>query len=65
MGVMFDIKFVDYMQVINSRTGLSYRKDKEHRKRPQKEKSKCRNSSPSKKNRQYPCKSTNLLDLTV
>ena len=49
MGVMFDIKFIDYMQVINSRTGLSYRKDKERRKHPQKEKSKCCNSPPLKK----------------
>ena len=67
MGVMFDIKVLDYTQVINSRTDLSITKDKdkEQRKRRQKEKSNTGSSQIRKKDKKYPFKKLNLLDLTV
>ena len=66
MGVMFDIKTVDYTQVLNSRTDLSITKDKdkEQRKRRQK-KSNTGSNQISKKDKKYPFKKLNLLDLTV
>ena len=66
MGVMFDIKVLDYTQVLNSRTDLSITKgkDKEQRKRRQK-KSKTGSNQISKKDKKYPFKKLNLLDLTV
>ena len=66
MGVMFDIKTVDYTQVLNSRTDLSITKDKdkEQRKRRQK-KSNTGSNQISKKDNKYPFKKLNLLDLTV
>ena len=65
MGVMFDIKILDYTQVLNSRTDLSITKDKEQRKRRQKEKSNTGSNQKSKKDKKYPFKKLNLLDLTV
>jgi len=65
MGVMFDIKTLDYTQVLNSRTDLSITKDKEQRKRRQKEKSNAGSNQISKKDKKYPFKKLNLLDLTV
>ena len=67
MGVMFDIKILDYTQVLNSRTDLSITKDKdkEQRKRRQKEKSNTGSNQISKKDKKYPFKKLNLLDLTV
>ena len=67
MGVMFDIKILDYTQVLNSGTDLSIikDKDKEHRKRRQKEKSNTGSNQIRKKNKKYPFKKLNLLDLTV
>ena len=66
MGVMFDIKILDYTQVLNSRTDLSITKDKdkEQRKRRQK-KSNTGSNQISKKEKKYPFKKLNLLDLTV
>ena len=66
MGVMFDIKVLDYTQVLNSRTDLSITKDKdkEQRKRRQK-KSNTSSNQISKKEKKYPFKKLNLLDLTV
>ncbi len=66
MGVMFDIKILDYTQVLNSRTDLSITKDKdkEQRKRRQK-KSNTGSNQISKKDKKYPFKKLNLLDLTV
>ena len=66
MGVMFDIKVLDYTQVLNSRTDLSITKDKdkEQRKRRQK-KSNTGSNQISKKEKKYPFKKLNLLDLTV
>ena len=66
MGVMFDIKVLDYTQVLNSRTDLSITKDKdkEQRKRRQK-KSNTGSNQIRKKDKKYPFKKLNLLDLTV
>ena len=66
MGVMFDIKVLDHTQVLNSRTDLSITKDKdkEQRKRRQK-KSNTGSNQISKKDKKYPFKKLNLLDLTV
>jgi predicted RNA-binding protein with RPS1 domain len=66
MGVMFDIKILDYTQVLNSRTDLSITKDKdkEQRKRRQK-KSNTGSNQIRKKDKKYPFKKLNLLDLTV
>ena len=67
MGVMFDIKILDYTQVLNSRTDLSITKDKdkEQRKRRQKEKSNPGSNQIRKKDKKYPFKKFNLLDLIV
>ena len=64
---MFDIKVLDYTQVLNSRIDLSITKDKdkEQRKRPYKEKSNTGSSKIRKKDKKYPFKKLNLLDLTV
>ena len=66
MGVMFDIKILDYTQVLNSRTDLSITKDKdkEQRKRRQK-KSNTGSNQIRKKDKKYSFKKLNLLDLTV
>ena len=55
MGVMFDIKILDYTQVLNSRTDLSITKDKdkEQRKRRQK-KVKYRLQSNKQKRQKIP-----------
>jgi len=65
MGVMFDKKALDYMPVLNSRTDLSITKDKEQRKRRQKEKSNTGSNEIRKKDKKYPFKKLNLLDVTV
>ena len=67
MGVMFDKKALDYMSVPNLRTDLSITKDKdkEQRKRRQKEKSNTGSNQIRKKDKKYPFKKLNLLDLTV
>ena len=67
MGVMFDIKVYDYNAVLNYRTDLSVTKDKdkEQRKRQQKEQLNLGPNSITKKNRKYPYKSLNSLNLTV
>ena len=67
MGLMFDIKVLDVMQVLNSRTDLSITKDKdkEQRKRRQIEKSNTGSNQIRKKHKKYPFKNLNLLDLTV
>ena len=66
MGIMFDIKFLDYTQVLNSRADLSTTKDrdKEQRKRRLKEKSNT-GFNQIKKHKKYPFKNFNLLDVTV
>ena len=67
MSVMFDIKALDYSPVFNSRKELSITKDKdkEQRKRRQKEKSNPGSNQIRKKDKKYPFKKLNLLDLTV
>ena len=67
MGAMFDIKTLDYAQVLNWRKDLSITKDKdkEQRKRQQKEKLNNGSNQMRKKDKKYPFKKLNLLDLTV
>ena len=67
MGVMFDIKALDYSSVFNSCKDFSITKDKdkEQRKRRQKEKSNPASNQIRKKDKKYPFKKLNLLDLTV
>ena len=67
MGVMFDIKALDYSPAVNSRKDLSITKDKdkEQRKRRHKEKSNSGSNQIRKKDKKYPFKKLNLLDLTV
>ena len=67
MVVMFDSKVLDYTRVLNSRIDLSITndKDKEQRKRRQKEKSNPASNQIRKKDKKYPFKKLNLLDLTV
>ena len=67
MGIMFDIKALDYTQVLNSRTDLTVTKDKdkEQRKKRQKEKSNTCSNQIIKKDKKYPFKKLNLLDVTV
>ena len=67
MGVMFDIKALDYTQVVKSRTDLSVTKDKdkEQRKRRQKERSNTGVNQIRKKDKKYPFKKFNFLDLIV
>ena len=67
MGVMFDIKALDYSPVFNSRNDLSITKDKdkEQRKRRQKEKSNTGSNQIRKKDKNTLSKNFNLLDITV
>ena len=67
MGVMFDIKALDYSPVVNSRKdfAITKDKDKEQRKRRHKEKSNAGSNQIRKKDKKYPFKKLNLLDLTV
>ena len=67
MGVMFDKKALDYMPVLNLRTDLSItkKKDKEQRRRRQQQKSNTGSDRIRKKDKKYPFKKSNLLDLTV
>ena len=65
MGIMFDKKALDYMPVLKARTDLSIIKDKEQRKRQQKDKSNPGSNQIRKKEKKYPFKKLNLLDLTV
>ena len=64
---MFDKKALDYMPVLKASTDLSIikDKDKEQRKRQQKENSKPGSNQIRKKDKKYPFKKLNLLDLTV
>ena len=61
MGVMFDIKNLEYARVLDNRAALS----KEQRKRRQKGMLKNSLKQATKKSRKYPCKDINILDLTV
>ena len=61
MGVMFDIKNLEYARVLDNRAALSVTKDKdkEHRKRRQKGMLKNSLKQATKKRRKYPCKNIN------
>ena len=67
MGVMFDIKTLEYARVLDIRADLSVTKDKdkEQRKRRQKGMLKSGLKQASKKSKKYPYKNINILDLTV
>ena len=67
MGVMFDKKALDYISLLNSRADLSITKDKdkEQRKRRQNDTSKTGSNQIRKKDKKYPFKKLNLLDLIV
>ena len=65
MGILFDSKILEYTQLLNSSTVISISKDKEQRKRRQKEKSNTGSNQIRKKDKKYPFKKFNLLDLTV
>ena len=67
MGVMFDIKILDYTQVLNSRTDLSITKDKDKEQRKRRPKVTLKNGlkQVTKESKKYPYKNINILDLTV
>ena len=67
MGVMFDIKVLDYTQVLNSRTDLSITKDKDKEQRKRRQKGMLKNGlkQVTKESKKYPYKNINILDLTV
>ena len=67
MGVMFDIKNLEYARVIDNRAALyvTKDKDKEQRKRRQKGMLKKSLKQSTKKSRKYPCKNINIVDLMV
>ena len=67
MGVMFDIKNLEYARVLDNRAALSVTedKDKEQRKRRQKGMLKNGVKQVTKKSKKYPYKNINILDLTV
>ena len=69
MGVMFDIKNLEYARVLDNRAALSVTKDKgkdkEQRKRRQKGMLRNGFKQATKKTKKYPYKNINILDLTV
>ena len=67
MGVMFDIKNLEYARVLDNRAALSVTKDKDKEQKKRRQKGMLKNSSKqaTKKSRKYPCKNINILDLTV
>ena len=67
MGVMFDIKNLEYARVLDNRAALSVTKDKDKEQRKRRQKGMLKNSfkQATKKSRKYPYKNINILDLTV
>ena len=67
MGVMFDIKNLEYARVLDNRAALSVTKDQDKEQRKRRQKGMLKNSlkQATKKSRKYPCKNINILDLTV
>ena len=67
MGVMFDIKNLEYARVLDKRAALSVTKDKDKEQRKRRQKGMLKNSlrQATKKSGKYPCKNINILDLTV
>ena len=67
MGVMFDIKTLDNARVLDIRADPSVTKDKDKEQRKRRQKGMLKNGlmQASKKNKKYPFKNINILDLTV
>ena len=67
MGVMFDIKNLEYARVLDNRAALSVTKDKDKEQRKRRQKVVLKNGlkQATKKSKKYPYKNINLLDLTV
>ena len=67
MGVMFDIKNLEYARVLDNRSALSVTKDKDKEQRKRRQKGMLKNSlkQATKKSKKYPFKNINILDLTV
>ena len=67
MGVMFDIKNLEYARVLDNRAALSVTKDKDKEQRKPRQKRMLKNGlkQPTKKSKKYPYKNINILDLTV
>lgn len=67
MGVMFDIKNLEYARVLDNRAALSVTKDKDKEQRKRRQKGMLRNGfkQATKKTKKYPYKNINILDLTV
>ena len=67
MGVIFDIKNLEYARVLDNRAALSLTKDKDNEQRKRRQKGMLRNGlkQATKKTKKYPYKNINILDLTV
>ena len=67
MGVMFDIKNLEYARVSDNRATLSVTKDKDKEQRKRRHKGMLKNGlkQAPKKIKKYPYKNINILDLTV
>ena len=67
MGVMFDIKSLEYARVLDNRAVLSVTKDKDKEQRKRRQKGMLKNGlkQATKKIKKYPYKNINILDLTV
>ena len=67
MGVIFDIKNLEYARVLDNRAALSVTKDKDKEQRKPRQKGMLKNglTKVTKKSKKYPYKNINILDLTV
>ena len=67
MGVMFDIKNLEYVRVLDNRAALSVTKDKDKEQSKRRQKGMLKNGlkQATKKSKKYPYKNINMLDLTV
>ena len=67
MGVMFDIKKLEYVRVLDNRAALSVTKDKDKEQSKRRQKGMLKNGlkQATKKSKKYPYKNINMLDLTV
>ncbi len=67
MGVMFAIKNLEYVRVLDNRAALSVTKDKDKEQRKRRQKGMLKNGlkQATKKSKKYPYKNINMLDLTV
>ena len=67
MGVMFAIKNLEYVRVLDNRAALSVTKDKDKEQSKRRQKGMLKNGlkQATKKSKKYPYKNINMLDLTV